>query len=423
MFKQSLQGIKEVFRQKYFFAIAIISALIMGYIYYWLFIQVTSISSFFRMAQSGDFGPYSILFAVVYWLVTLATVVFFGVSLALLVWLWQHSQLRKNFGSGTSNTLGAIVGAFGSACPVCGAFLLSLVGVASGVAAFPLKGLELKFVSLGLIMGSTFFAAKKVGEAGKCADCSDVLGHKNLAPNSLPRNNPKNSQLEKIIVWVIIAIFLVNQVFISRVAAQIGLPAGGIARLFGAKSAATTVIIAPKINPDGRTTTLVEQPTITEVPANPNSGDALADAKAVMMSSGKPFYAPEDVSFDDPINAQNKWGAYEGSIRLDSEKEARYQKLISTMVCSYCCGSATRVTLIKQCGCAHAKAVRGFYRYMLQSYGDEYSDDQLIGESHRWYAIWYPKGMLEDYLLATGKESALPHTSHGGAGNDGRHGL
>lgn len=93
------------------------------------------------------------------------------------------------------------------------------------------------------------------------------------------------------------------------------------------------------------------------------------------------------------------------------------------MVCSYCCGGPTSVTTINRCGCAHARAVQGFFKYMLQNYGDKYSDDQLLGEGHRWYAIWYPKGMLEDYLLATGKGDVLGHQTHGGAGADGRHGL
>ena len=258
----------------------------------------------------------------------------------------------------------------------------------------------------------------------ECAECNDIPDHQHLSAG--PEYAPvaeKRYTFEKIITWVLIVFFVMNQIFISRVAAQIGFPANSIAKLFGAKNSAVALIIGPVLNSDGKTTTLSEQPTITEVSANPNTGDALADAKVVMIATGKPFYAPDDIAFDDPINAQKKWGVYEGSIKLDSVNEARYQKLISTMVCSYCCGSATRVTLIKQCGCAHAKAVRGFYRYMLQAYGDQYSDEQLIGESHRWYALWYPKGMLSDYLLATGKESALPHESHGGAGNDGRHGL
>ena len=143
-----------------------------------------------------------------------------------------------------------------------------------------------------------------------------------------------------------------------------------------------------------------------------------------VIAAGKPFYAPDDISFDDPINAQKKWGVYENSITLSEDLNARYEKMIGTMmVCSYCCGSPTRVTLIKNCGCAHARAATGFYKYMLQTYGAQYSDEELVGESHRWYAIWYPKGMLEDYLLATGNEQALPHQTHGGAGAGGRHGL
>lgn len=232
--------------------------------------------------------------------------------------------------------------------------------------------------------------------------------------------------IQKILVFTLAAIFLINQLLIAQVSAAMGMTQqkGLMAKLLGIQTKSTYTIIAPKINTDGKTTSLVEWPTITEVMANPNSGNILADAKAVMIATGKPFYAPDDISFDDPINAQKKWGVYETAIKLSAELEQRYLKLISTMMtCSYCCGSANNVTMNKNCGCAHAKAVRGFYRFMIQNYGDKYSDEQLVGESHRWYALWYPKGMLEDYLLATGQENALPHESHGGAGSDGRHGI
>jgi len=220
--------------------------------------------------------------------------------------------------------------------------------------------------------------------------------------------------LQEIFIPLLIILFLLNQLMITRVSMAMGMVRGS----------ASKTIIAPKINPGGKTTSLFEWPTITDVMANPHSGNALADAKAVMIATGKPFYAPGNISFDDPITAQKEWGAFEASISLTSEQESRYQKLITLlMTCSYCCGKPNQVTMNKNCGCAHAKAVRGFYRYMIQNYGNQYSDEQLVGESHRWYALWYPKGMLEDYLLATGNESALPHQSHGGAGTDGRHGL
>ncbi|MBI4038718.1 hypothetical protein HY384_02050 [Candidatus Daviesbacteria bacterium] len=372
------------------------------------------------MAQNGEFGQHSILYAFLYWTTTLTTIVFFGISVAVLAWLWRHSKLQR-LAVGGSNALGVFAGALGSSCPVCGAFLLNAIGVTGGVATMPFQGLELKFASLGLMVGSTFFASRKVNEAEECVECEDISEHK--VSDSKSYKKVIVLPLEKVFVSILIGLFIVNQILISQVAAITGLPSGGIGRLLGIRTASAMTIIAPKLNPDGRTTTLVEQPTITEVSANPNTGDALADAKVVMIATGKPFYAPDDVSFDDPINAQKKWGAFEQSIKLSGAEETRYQKLISTMVCSYCCGGPTSVTLNKNCGCAHAKAVRGFYKYMIQNYGDQYSDDQLIGESHRWYAIWYPKGMLEDYLLATGKSDALPHQTHGGAGADGRHGL
>lgn len=411
-----IDGIKKVFADEKSWYIAFGAMAILAYGYYWLLSQVTTIPQFISMAQNGDFGPLSGLFAVLYWITTILTIPLLGISAASLVWLWQRSTLSK-FASG-SGAFGVISGAFGSSCPVCGSFLLSLLGVSSGVATLPFQGLELKFASLGLMVGSTAFAARKVHETETCEECEDIGTH-----NTPSKKRVVVFPLEKAVTSLLIVLFLVNQLLISQVAAMTGLPTGGGARLFGIKTASAKVIIAPKLNPDGKTTSLVEQPTITEVSANPNSGDALADAKVVMIATGKPFYAPDNIDFDDPINAQKKWGAYENSIKLSGPMQARYEKLISTMVCSYCCGGPTSVTLIKQCGCAHARAARGFYKYMLQTYGDQYSDDELIGESHRWYALWYPKGMLEDYLLATGKSEALPHQTHGGAGPSGRHGL
>ncbi len=416
LIKDVIFGIKKVFQDPSSWITAVLGMALVSYLYYWLLSQVTTIPLFFSMAQNGDFGPNGILYAVIYWLLTIVSIIFFGISISAIFWLWKHSRFSKLTGGG--NVFGVFVGALGSACPVCGAFLLSLLGVSGGIAVMPFKGLELKFVSMALIVGSAVFASKKVKETEYCEECDDISKHGD-------KNEKKifKIPLERIFISFLVGLFLTNQFLISRAAAQTGLPTGQVAKLFGIKTASAKVIIAPKLNPDGKTTSLVEQPTITEVPANPNTGDALADAKVVMIATGKPFYAPDDISFDDPINAQKKWGAYENSIQLSSDLEARYQKLISTMTCSYCCGGPTSVTLNKQCGCAHARAVRGFYRYMLKTYGSQYSDEELIGESHRWYAIWYPKGMLEDYLLATGKSDALPHQTHGGAGVGGRHGL
>lgn len=420
--KKLMKSLQIIFQESFYRNIALIASLVVAYISYWLFYQTTTIPTFLENIKNGDFGKHSLLYGSTYIAMTLLIIILSGISIAVAVWLYRHSKLvtGKNFGA---NIGGLTAAMFGMGCPVCGAFLLSLVGVAGGLAVFPLQGLELKFLSLGLLVGSTAYGASKV-KATDCLDCQDIRKHQ-VAQAVLLQKRLVILPLEKIFIFGLAILFLLNQLLIGQVTASMGLAPKGnlVASLFNIKTATAYVVYAPKLNPDGKTTTIVEQSTITEVPANPNSGDPVADAKVVMYPTGKPFYAPDDISFDDPINAQNKWGAYEDNITLSGDLQTRYNQLINTFTCNYCCGGPTNVTVVARCGCRHAKAWRGMFKYMLQTYGDKYTNEQLMGEAYRWTGIWYPKGVLEDYLLATGKGDVLGHQTHGGAGSDGRHGL
>lgn len=239
----------------------------------------------------------------------------------------------------------------------------------------------------------------------------------------LPTDVHANERYAKAAIWIIIGLFATNQLLLNALMPQqMAIGRSTLSSLFGAKAAAAATIIMPKINPDGKTTSLGEQPTITDVPANPKSGNDVADAKVVMIATGKPFYAPDTITFDDPIKAEELWGKYEG-MTLSAELQKRYDDMTTTFPCNYCCGEPMQVTRNRQCGCAHAKAARGFFKYMLQQYGSKYSNDQLMGEQFRWQALWYPRGAVADYLLAIGKSEALQHQTHGGAGSDGMHGL
>lgn len=428
--KNIFSSLKVIFKDSIYWYIAIGSSALMAYISYWLFYQTTTISDFLSMTQNGDFGRFSYAYSVTYIITTLLIIILSGISLSVTFWLYKHSKLsRAKITAG--NTGGLIAGIFSMACPVCGSFLFSLIGVAGGLAIFPLQGLELKFLSIALLVFPIIYVAKKVDYILDCQECNDVTVNN---PDTKKLINVSNFQtpqkqialpMGKILIFILAVIFLINQGFLTKVAANMGLvhKKSIIPALFSIRTKTTQTIIAPKLNPDGKTTSLVEQPTITEVPANPNTGDALADAKVVMIPIGKPFYAPEDISFDDPINAQKKWKSIGFSMKLTPEQETRWKGLTSTFTCNYCCGGPNNVTVIGRCGCAHSYAWQGFFRYMIVTYGDKYTDDQLKGEAFRWSGIWYPKGVLEDYLLATGKSEALPHHSHGGVGSDGRHGL
>ncbi len=226
----------------------------------------------------------------------------------------------------------------------------------------------------------------------------------------------------KILLSILIAFFVVNQVAIASMSQAMGATHSLMQGLVSAQTANAMEIMMPVPNADGVTTHLQMMPTITEVPGEPNSPDIIANTKVVMLATGVPFYAPEGISFDDAVGALNAWGSYE-QLELPSDLLEREKRLISTFPCNFCCGSPTRVTLNGNCGCAHAKASRGFFRYMLKQYGATYTNEQLYGEAYRWQAIWYPSGVVEDYLLATGRGDVLGHKTHGGAGTDGRHGV
>ena len=85
-----------------------------------------------------------------YVILTSATIILFGVNAVLFVYRWRkfgRPKLKKQGATGG----GSLVAVAASACPVCGSVLLSAIGIAGGLAAFPLGGLELKALSVGLL--------------------------------------------------------------------------------------------------------------------------------------------------------------------------------------------------------------------------------------------------------------------------------
>ena len=189
------------------------------------------------------------------------------------------------------------------------------------------------------------------------------------------------------------------------------------------------VIIGPQLNSDGRTTKLVEWQTISETPAPKSTGNPTQDAIATVVPTGTPFYALEGqgvekikgASFDDPITSQKVWASLLGSrrfgtenaIQLTSEEEQRWKKLTGIFTCDFCCGGPNSVTTIAQCGCAHSYAWQGMAKFFIKYY-PQYTDEQILGEMTKWKALWYPQGMIQDYLVYTGQQSADTLT-HGGS--------
>ena len=83
-------------------------------------------------------------------ILTLGAIVLFGVNISLLAYRIRKFGLPKFRQQGATGG-GSLAAIAASACPVCGSTLLSAIGIAGGLAAFPLGGLELKALSFGLL--------------------------------------------------------------------------------------------------------------------------------------------------------------------------------------------------------------------------------------------------------------------------------
>lgn len=163
--KNSTMPTKQDKSQFYYSLIGINAGLALLLIYYWLLLQTSSLTAFYDVTNNDPFYFWT------YTTTTIVTVVLFGVNVALAVYLYRRTKtVTVRDQSGT--VIGGAAGAFAAACPVCGAFLLSLIGVSGGLATLPFKGLEIKIISLAFIILSLYLIAKRIKHPlckdGKC---------------------------------------------------------------------------------------------------------------------------------------------------------------------------------------------------------------------------------------------------------------
>ncbi len=156
--------LKSIFTRPLYVFVALDGALGLGLLYWWLLSKTTTWVTFYGMYRNVPlyFWPYVIL--------TSLSMVLFGMSLAVALYSWRNSKLRSLKSEG-GNALGATFGAFAAACPVCGSFLFSVIGLAGGVSVLPFKGLELKLLSAGFFGLSLFLSTKRLSLAKVCEDC------------------------------------------------------------------------------------------------------------------------------------------------------------------------------------------------------------------------------------------------------------
>ncbi len=144
-----LQSIKDVYSKKESFLITLFGALFLGGILFYF----TSFEQIY-----WNIGA---LYAITQVVVQVLLSLLFGLNLALLWYKLRFVAESNNTGRETTSTvIGSVISVIVSGCPACGITLASYLGLATFFTAFPLYGLELKLLGLGLLMYSTNDIAK-----------------------------------------------------------------------------------------------------------------------------------------------------------------------------------------------------------------------------------------------------------------------
>lgn len=332
---------------------------------------------------------------------------FVSLLLSILLTLGKYEKITrmhsesKYLGKGS----GIFAGLVAATCPVCQGIVFAALG--STILTIPLGLITpyinfFKVASAALLALAVFFRADSI----YTKTCPTLpFGKKNKKQSS---SSLFESNFTFTLVVILIAFIVLNQFLIPRAYALTMLGSGKSGMIgafaYGPKITLKPMPLATGEQPAiaGYKAKIKEIPTISELVMTPSTGDAVQDLVNNVVPHGTPWYGTEaGVSFDDPIAAQKLWGNGEG-IQLDTAKMERYNRIVNSFTCDYCCGSPQQPTIITRCGCAHAIAARGMAKWFIENYGDTYSDEEIYGEMARWYALWYPQGTIKRIIQESG---------------------
>ena len=151
---------KDILRQRTFGMIAVISGVSLGTVYYFLTLEM----GLTHMATEVGLLPMYMTASII---LTAVVAVLAGINIALVAYNIK-TQRSRNMKNGTSAFLGGSLTAFTPGCPAFTTSLSAVLGIVGGLAIFPLQGLELKFISIGALTFSIWWAMRNINNASCC---------------------------------------------------------------------------------------------------------------------------------------------------------------------------------------------------------------------------------------------------------------
>lgn len=156
-----LQLISNVLTTKKYAAIGIISGTGLGIIYYFLTMSVLPS----HLNTTMEIMPYYILTSVG---LTIGISALAGINFAMMAFKIKRMKMMNSVKTNSSAVLGGAFAAFTPGCPACTAPLAVILGAIGGLSLFPMQGLELKFISVGVLIFSIWWIARGLQNKSCC---------------------------------------------------------------------------------------------------------------------------------------------------------------------------------------------------------------------------------------------------------------
>ena len=156
-----IELISNVLRIKKFAIIGIVSGVGLGIIYY--FLTMSMLPTHFDTAV--ELAPHYILTSIG---LTIAISTLAGINFAMMAYKMNQIKKMNSVKSNSSAIFGGIFAAFTPGCPACTAPLAVILGAVGGLSLFPMQGLELKFISVGVLVFSIYWISKGLQNKSCC---------------------------------------------------------------------------------------------------------------------------------------------------------------------------------------------------------------------------------------------------------------
>lgn len=157
-----MQTISNVLRIKKYAVVAVVTAAGLGLAYFALTMSMLPIHASVASQEYGSYMAASIGLTAV--IASLG-----GINIAMIAFKIKRARMMNSARSNTAAFMGGAFSAFTPGCPACTAPLAVILGAVGGLSIFPMHGLELKLVSVGVLAFSIYWIARGLRRPSCCS--------------------------------------------------------------------------------------------------------------------------------------------------------------------------------------------------------------------------------------------------------------